>query len=68
MRTKVLNDTPERTIALVFDRDDEVISLLTQLAVDHGLSASRFTAIGAPSSVPRSATSTGSKWTTSAYP
>lgn len=47
MRTKVINEAPERTIALVFDRGDEVMSLLTRFAADHGLSASRVTAIGA---------------------
>jgi hypothetical protein len=47
MKSKLINETPERTFALVFDRGDEVMSLLTRFARELGLSASRITAIGA---------------------
>lgn len=47
MRAKVLNEAPERTIALILDRGDEVMSRLQRFAVEHDLSASRLTAIGA---------------------
>jgi uncharacterized protein len=47
MRAKVLNEIPERTIALVLDRGDEVMSSLQAFAADHHLTASRLTAIGA---------------------
>lgn len=47
MKFKVLNKGPERTIALVFDKGDEVVPLLEEFAKTHGLSASRFSAIGA---------------------
>jgi predicted DNA-binding protein with PD1-like motif len=47
MKAKVLNDAPERTIALVLDRGDEVMSSLQRFATEHSLTASRVTAIGA---------------------
>lgn len=47
MKAKVINDAPERTIALVFDAGDEVMSTLQAFAADHNLMASRLTAIGA---------------------
>ena len=47
MRVKVLNEVPERTIALILDRGDEVMSQLLQFAQDHNLIASRLTGIGA---------------------
>ncbi len=47
MRAKVLNESPERTIALVLDKGDEVMSTLQRFAADHNLIASRLTAIGA---------------------
>ena len=47
MKAKVINDAPERTIALVFDAGDEVMSTLQAFAADHNLLASRLTAIGA---------------------
>lgn len=47
MKAKVINDAPERTIALVFDSGDEVMSQLEAFAADHNLTASRLTAIGA---------------------
>lgn len=47
MQAKVLNEAPERTIALVLDRGDEVMSALQRFAHEHSLTASRVTAIGA---------------------
>jgi hypothetical protein len=47
MKAKVLNESPERTFALVFDKGDEVVSTLERFAKEHGLTASRFSAIGA---------------------
>jgi predicted DNA-binding protein with PD1-like motif len=47
MRAKVLNEHPERTIALIFDDGDEVVSTLEAFAAEHSLSAARLNAIGA---------------------
>jgi predicted DNA-binding protein with PD1-like motif len=47
VRSKVLNEKGERSYALVFDTGDEPVSLLTRFAVEHGIKAARFTAIGA---------------------
>ncbi|MET3493352.1 PPC domain-containing DNA-binding protein [Variovorax boronicumulans] len=47
MKSKILNKGPERTIALVFEKGDEVVPILEQFAKEHALSASRFSAIGA---------------------
>jgi len=51
MRSKVLNEGPERTFAVVFDSGDEVASGLARFAREQNLDASRFTAIGAFESV-----------------
>ena len=47
MKAKVINESPERTIALILDRGDEVVRTLERFATDQQLHASRFTAIGA---------------------
>ena len=47
MQAKVLNESPERAIALILDRDDEVMTTLQGFAAEHNLTASRLTAIGA---------------------
>jgi uncharacterized protein len=47
VKSKVINEGPERTIALVFDRGDEVVGTLEQFAAKQKLTAARFTAIGA---------------------
>jgi predicted DNA-binding protein with PD1-like motif len=47
MKSKILNKGPERTIALVFDKGDDLIPILEQFAKEHALSASRLSAIGA---------------------
>ncbi len=51
MRTKLLHDGPERTIAIVLEKGDEVISCLEKVAADMDLSASQFTGLGAFSDV-----------------
>jgi hypothetical protein len=47
MKSKLINEGPERTFALVLDAGDEVIGVLQRFAKDHGLKASRVSAIGA---------------------
>ena len=47
MKAKIMNDAPERTIALVLDAGDEVMGQLHAFATEHNLMASRLTAIGA---------------------
>ncbi|HSD43639.1 MAG TPA: PPC domain-containing DNA-binding protein [Burkholderiales bacterium] len=47
MKAKLLDDSGERTIALVFDAGDEVIDGLRQFAADQNIQAARFSAIGA---------------------
>lgn len=47
MQSKLINDKPERTFALVFEHGDEVVSTLERFAAAQGLKASRITAIGA---------------------
>jgi|EndMetStandDraft_4_1072995.scaffolds.fasta_scaffold137869_2 predicted DNA-binding protein with PD1-like motif len=47
MKAKIMNDAPERTIALVLDAGDEVMGKLHAFATEHNLMASRLTAIGA---------------------
>ena len=47
MRAKIIDDATERTWVLVLATSDEVIATLTAFASREGLSAARFTAIGA---------------------
>ena len=47
MKAKVINEGPERTIALILDSGDEVVSTLERFAAEHALHASRLSAIGA---------------------
>lgn len=47
MKSKVLNEGPERTIALIFEKGDEVFAGLQRFAAENNLTASRFSAIGA---------------------
>jgi uncharacterized protein len=47
MRSQALTRDEETTYVLVFDTDDEVVSPLAAFAREHGLTAARFTAIGA---------------------
>jgi predicted DNA-binding protein with PD1-like motif len=47
VRTRILSDDGERTIALVFDSGDEAMAMLAQFANKERIGAARFTAIGA---------------------
>jgi uncharacterized protein len=47
MKSKVINEGPERVYAMIFDKGDEAISGLKAFATEHHLSGSHFTAIGA---------------------
>lgn len=47
MKSKVINERPERTFALVFDEGEEVAAGLQRFAEEQNLTAARFTAIGA---------------------
>ena len=47
MRTKVLGEGESRTMALIFERDDEVVATLERFAQEHAIDAAHFTAIGA---------------------
>ena len=47
MRSQVLGEGESRTLALIFDCDDEVVSTLERFAGEQGLDAAHFTAIGA---------------------
>ncbi|HEY3067814.1 MAG TPA: PPC domain-containing DNA-binding protein [Methylomirabilota bacterium] len=51
MRSTLLYERGERTFAVVFDKDDDVLRDLTAFAQTQRLSASHFTAIGAFSEV-----------------
>ena len=47
MKAKLIHSGEQKTYALIFDKDDEVIAGLTSFAKQQGLGASHFTAIGA---------------------
>lgn len=47
MKAKVLNEGPERTIALIFDKGDDPVALIEKFANENSLTASRISAIGA---------------------
>src|SRR3954462_3440679 len=51
MRSKMLNAGPERTYALIFDKGDEPVSLISAFARQHHIGAARLSAIGAFSEV-----------------
>jgi len=51
MRSKLLNEGPERTWALVFDTRDEPVSLIIAFAKEQRITAARLSAIGAFSDV-----------------
>src|SRR5437764_7070682 len=51
MKTKILNQEPERTIALIFDENEEVASGLLHFAEEQNLTAARLSAVGALSRV-----------------
>lgn len=50
MRTKVLGEGDQRTLALVFDAGDEVIASIERFAQEQAIDSAHFTAIGAFSS------------------
>jgi predicted DNA-binding protein with PD1-like motif len=47
MKVKVLNEAPERTFAVVLDTGEDAVQALERFAKEHGLKASRVSAIGA---------------------
>ena len=47
MKSKLINDGPQRTFVVVFDSGDEVLENLLAFAREHRLSAAEFTGIGA---------------------
>jgi uncharacterized protein len=47
VKTKVLADAAERTIAVVMDPEDEAMAQLRRFVREHGIVAARFTAVGA---------------------
>ena len=47
MRTKLLSEGDQRTLALVFDTGDEVVANLERFAQEYAIDAAHFTAIGA---------------------
>jgi predicted DNA-binding protein with PD1-like motif len=47
MKSKLLQDSQEKTFAIVFDTGEEVVGGLLQFARDHNLSGGHLTAIGA---------------------
>lgn len=51
MKSKLINDGPQRTFAIVLDSGDEVTECLLRFAKEQRLSASQFTALGAFSEV-----------------
>src|SRR5438552_484109 len=51
MKSKLINESGEKTFALIFEKTDEVVETLRRFAIERGLMASHFTAIGALSDV-----------------
>ncbi len=51
MKSKLIQHDGEKTYALVFEKDEEVIEILTAFAKKNNLAGSHFTAIGAFSDV-----------------
>ena len=47
MKSKLIDETGQKTFALIFDKGDEFIDQLTSFAKENDLKASHFTAIGA---------------------
>ena len=47
MKAKLINEGPQRTFAVILDAGDEAIVALERFAREHGLKASRVSAIGA---------------------
>ena len=53
MKSKLINDGPQRSFVVVFDTGDEVTESLLAFAREQGLSAAEFTGLGAFSGVKR---------------
>src|SRR5437773_1856229 len=51
MKSKLINESGEKTFAVIFEKGDEVIETLRRFANERRLLASHFTAIGALSDV-----------------
>lgn len=51
MRSKLINDGPQRTYAVIMESGDEAVSTLQDFAAENRLHASQFTGIGAFSRV-----------------
>ena len=51
MKSKLINESSEKTFAVIFEKGDEVIETLQRFANEQRLFASHFTAIGALSDV-----------------
>ena len=47
MKTKLINDGPQKTYVLVLDKGDEAISSIEGFAREHGIAAAQLTGIGA---------------------
>jgi predicted DNA-binding protein with PD1-like motif len=47
MKSKLINDGPQKTYVLVLDKGDEAVGCIEGFARDHGLSAAQITGIGA---------------------
>lgn len=47
MKSKLIQDGPDKTFALVFDRGEEVVAGLLRFAREHGIAGAHLTAIGA---------------------
>jgi uncharacterized protein len=61
MKFKLINESGEKTFAVIFDKGDEVIGALRQFATEQRLLSSHFTAIGALSDVVLGFFDTGKK-------
>lgn len=47
MQSRLLNDGPQKTYALILSTGEDVLPSITKFAKDHGLAGSELTAIGA---------------------
>jgi predicted DNA-binding protein with PD1-like motif len=47
MKSKLINDGPQKTYVLVLDKGDEVVGCIESFAREKGIAAAQFTGIGA---------------------
>ena len=47
MKSKLVNDGPQKTYVLVLDKGDEAVSSIEGFAQEHGISAAQLTGVGA---------------------